>query len=255
MSSRKRTGRKGGKRNNNATGKQFLKKVARAQENEVDGVPLLRKCLNFKPIGTNAAYHFIRRTTTINSFTATGGSFVTNGSIATFAQSAAVTPVDVFLALAFRLDDLPDYAEFTNLFDQFCILGVQIRISPRVSNATVSTSANTGTQFLYGVLDRSDITLPTSMQQLREYQTLKTWTTTTETNRPWTIKMSPRIAVAAYSGAFSGYSAPGLTWIDAQSPSVQHYGIKLGIPAGFTAGTVTFYDMDFCYHIACRMAQ
>jgi len=160
------------------------------------------------------------------------------------------------LALAFRLDDLPDYTEFTNLFDQYCILGVQVRITPRASNAVVSGGAsNLGPSVLYAAVDSSDITLPVTLQTLREYQTLKEFSITTNTNRNWVLKHSPRIAVAAYAGAFTGYTSPPMTWIDLQSPNIQHYGMKLGTPAGVAGGSTTQYDLDFTYHIACRLSQ
>jgi len=221
---------------------------------QIDGCPLERSPLDFRPIGTRKVYHFIRRTSVVQSFTASSGSFTSNSSISSFTQNSAASPLDVLLALAFRLDDLPDYTEFTNMFDQFCILGVKVRVTPRANNNTI-TVPNFGNGILYAAKDSSDISLPASLQVLREYQTIMEFSTTTLTNRKWNIKHSPRIAVAAYAGAFNGYSAPSLTWIDTQSPSVQHYGIKFGIPAGVSGGTSQVYDMDFTYHIACRMAQ
>jgi len=216
---------------------------------------LERNPLNFNPIGVHKVHHFTRRTSLINSYTTTSGSFTTSADIATFAQNDAVTPSEALVALAFRLDDLPDYTEFTNLFDQYALIGVQVNITPRKINASVSTASNIGPNMLYVAYDASDITLPASLAVLREYQTVKEFSDTTMTNRKWVKSCSPRIAVAAYAGAFSGYSAPPMTWIDTQSPTVQHYGLKMGIPAGYTAGTVNFYDMDFIYHIACRLAQ
>jgi len=251
---RKRTNGKknGGKRGANISSKFVMRALAM----QVDGCPLKRKPLDFSPIGTKEVYHFVRRTSLINSYTATSGGFVTTNQIATLNQSGAATPVNNLLALAFRLDDLPDYTEFTSLFDQYVILGVQVRITPRASNAVVSGGAsNLGPQVIYVAKDCSDIVLPADIQTLREYETVREFSVTTMTNRKWTIGHSPRVAIAGYSGAFSGYTSPTMTWIDLQSPSVQHYGLKLGVPAGQAGGSTTQYDMDFKYHIACRMAQ
>jgi len=40
----------------------------------------------------------------------------------------------------------------------------------------------------------------------------------------------PRMALAAYTGSFTGYANSADLWIDAASPSVQHYGLKMFVP-------------------------
>jgi len=226
--------------------------AAKEERNTIEGCRLMRNPLNFTPIGTNQVYHFLRRTSTITTYSATAGSFVTNSSMTTFTQNTATVPLDVFVALAFQLSDLPDYTEFTNLFDQYCIVGVQIRISPRTNNGGAI-----GPTFLYGLKDLSDAAIPSSLQQFREYQTVKEYTVTTQTNTPWTIKVSPRVALGTYAGSvFTGYSSPGMTWQGSQTPTTQHYGLKLAIPAGVSGSSNQWsYDMDFCYHVVCRMNQ
>lgn len=230
--------------------------IKRGAERMVGTVVLPLSPFDFRPIGTSYAYPFKRRTTLIQSYTASSGSFVTNNSNCVLTQNASVSPTDVLLALAFRLDDLPDYQEFTNLFDQYCIIGVKVRITPRFVPSTGGTQApNTGADVLYVAKDSSDITLPASVSVLREYQTVKEFTPLTLTNRRLEMKHSPRVAVAAYTGSFSGYTAPSLVWVDSQSANVQHYGMKMGIPAGMSGGTSNVFDMEFTYNIVCRMGQ
>jgi len=247
---RQRSKRNGAKRNKN-TVKQAIERDLKMM---IGTCRLERNPLNFSPIGVNKVYHFLRSTTTITTYTASSGAFVTNGSNCYIIQNVAASPLDSFVALAFQLNDLPDYTEFTNLFDQYAIIGVQVQLSPRIN--TPGNGGLASNCMVYGIIDCSDITLPASLLQFKESQTIREWSTTTMQNRRWNIKHSPRIAVGAYAGAFSGYAAPTLTWIDAQSPNVQHYGIKLAVPAGASGvSNPMVYDLEFKYHIACRMAQ
>ena len=46
-----------------------------------------------------------------------------------------------------------------------------------------------------------------------------------------TFRVYPRISTAAYSGAFTSYTNTKAPWIDCNSPTVQHFGMKFGIDA------------------------
>lgn len=223
---------------------------------ELDGTRFQRPALNFDPVPVSNPWETYRHTSLINSYSSTAGSFATGVSNCSFNQSGATTPVENFVSIAFRLDDLKNYTEYTALFDQYCIRGVRVTIMPRASNAVVSGSAsNLGPQTLYVAKDQSDIVLPPDLATLREYSTVKLFSTTTMNNRIWIVDVSPRAAIAAFSGTFTGYSDTGELWCDTESPSIQHYGIKMGLPPGVSGGSTTIYDIDFEYHLAFRLAQ
>jgi hypothetical protein len=129
----------------------------------------------------------------------------------------ATAPLDTFGALSYRLSDFTDYTEFTLLFDQYRILQFQFVFTPTSNNNYAGTLAT--------VIDLNDGTVPVLMNALYQYPTLML-------SRPGqlvTRTFQPQVALAAYSGAFTSYANRGAQWIDSQSPSVFHYGLKYGI--------------------------
>jgi hypothetical protein len=144
----------------------------------------------------------------------------------------ASTTVDVFGAIPIYLNLFPTPADFTTLFDQYRILEVKVEFVP--------TSTAEAVPPLTTVIDLDDYTAPTSGAQVMQYQTR-------QTAMPGGIHMRrfrPRVANAAYSGAFTSFaSGPSTTWIDAASPSVQYYGLKYWLPAVSGVTTTPCYTI------------
>jgi hypothetical protein len=53
----------------------------------------------------------------------------------------------------------------------------------------------------------------------------------------------PKVAIAAYTGSFSGYAVEDDVWIDAASSTVQHYGVKVWVDP-CTAGQTLLQSWD-----------
>lgn len=172
-------------------------------------------------------------------------------------------------AFVFKLDDLPDYTEFTSLFDQYRICAVKVTItSPYTGNTGLvprSGAANgLGTMpaiKMYSVSDYDDaVTL--TVAQLMQYQNCRiTELTTNLKGGKASFFIKPRLATAVYSGAFTSYGNTKM-WLDAASPSVEHYGFKWAFDAiyadGGIAGTATTWGVatslqwDLKYYVAFR---
>jgi len=103
---------------------------------------------------------------------------------------------------------------------------------PRIS-ATTAASQNVG--LFASVIDYDDAASPSSVQALLDYQNVVYASGTVGHYR----RFKPHVAVAAYTGAFTGYSNVTSPWIDAASTTVAHYGVK----TGWTV-TDTAYSMD-----------
>ena len=75
--------------------------------------------------------------------------------------------------IAFRLNQLPAYQEFTDLFDQYKITYIKLRL-----RLNVSPDAQTATSAVYPrvvyVRDHDDLVTPASVQELRQYGNCKT---------------------------------------------------------------------------------
>jgi hypothetical protein len=144
---------------------------------------------------------------------------------------SAPTAVDTYTAYSFTLGTLPNSTEYTQLFDQYRIVQVTITFQPSTLVATSSP--------LYTVIDYDDANAPTSLNDLLQYDTLKT----TMTGAYHVRTVNPRFTLGAYSGTLTSFAnAPNDMWVDVASPNVQYYGVKLGWPA-FTGATGTLSVM------------
>lgn len=132
------------------------------------------------------------------------------------------------------LDSLPDYTEFTTLFDRYKIVGMKLKLIPfntqsEVGAAVSATYAQTGVIW-HGITDYDDAnSAPTAtdvgINTLREYESYKVRNVLN--GRPVTQYCKPRIATAAYGASvFTRFANMKNLWIDANSSDVQHYGFK-----------------------------
>lgn len=159
-------------------------------------------------------------------------SFITNRTVltdATLASTAGVTSV----AYYWTLDQLPGYTEYTSLFDQYRIKKVDVLIQTK--NPIGSGPFGYSPVRIMGTPDFDDSTPASTESDIQQYQNLQVWRPNTD--KKFTI--IPRIAKAAYSGAFTSYSNDPAGWLDVASPSVRHYGLKVLITADTGSGDDT----------------
>lgn len=160
-----------------------------------------------------------------------------------------------FCSFYFKVSDLPQWASFSGLYDQYRLSKVVLRITPNLSGQGYIVSGAGGAATvaggvsgnLYIVVDHDDANLPTTVQEIREYAKVKEYNALMHT-KPIRIVIRPRIATAAYSGAFTSYKNDAATWIDNGSPDVQHYGCKFAIE-GSEAGIQQKWRIDATYYV------
>jgi len=144
-----------------------------------------------------------------------------------------ITPsvtVETFNSYTFTLSALPDSSEFTALFDQYRIMQVRVEFTPLFTD----TSATVAYPPIYSAIDYDDANSVTGLQ-INEYDSVMFTPTGTYFERIF----NPRIALAAYSGAFTSFAQPKVgTWVDCASPSVVHYGLKTVMPVAGAANQV-----------------
>lgn len=151
-------------------------------------------------------------------------------------------------AYNFQLSSLPNYTEFTNLFDKYRIKWVKVTFMPKFSEVDMSNFATYKAAPLATVIDLDDSSNPTATTDLMQYDSYKV----TRGNEVHVRSFKPRLAQAAYTGTFTGYTqAPADVWVDCGSPTVQYYGLKFYLDSTPTAGSQQ-YDVfvkmwiDFC---------
>jgi len=134
-------------------------------------------------------------------------------------------------AFTFDLSRLPNYTEFTALYDQYKITGVKINFdwSPDV---TSSTGLEIYTPKLWLVRDYDDSTTP-SLDELIQSTRVKCMRINVE--RSHSIFLKPAVLQQVYKSVVSYGNVPKWNqWIDCNDTTVPHYGLKLvsqGLPS------------------------
>lgn len=172
-----------------------------------------------------------------------------------FAESVTTTNTGITSkAYNIALSSLPNYTEFTALFDQYKITGAKIMIVPTINSInlpavqTAATTANVGSGYL--VTDYDDASPLASVADALQYENLRIFNLATDK----VIKryIVPHMAVAAYSGAFTSYANKYPQWIDSNSPGVQHYGFKVIFDQAPNANTFMTYNIFIKAYVKCK---
>lgn len=151
---------------------------------------------------------------------------------------------------------LPNYTEFTNLFDQYRLNKLSIRFLPlRTETITGTTNSNACTMY-YTLADQDDIATPTSLGQLLQHQDLHVQVL----DKPFTIVFDkPRFQ--KFVQTLGAGNQPGILstpgeWINSSSSSggsavIYMPGFKFWIDTGGAAavvgrvGFVATADLEF----------
>jgi hypothetical protein len=160
--------------------------------------------------------------------------------------------IDNFRGLNFRLNQLPNFSEFTSLYDQYKICGVKVELYPRYDTATqtpglIGTSPDTSYQQtrVFSVLDYDDSSTFTTMDTLMQYQNIKETSSVQKHVRFLKPKYANRIFATGVSDGFK----PGSGFIDCTYNNVEHYGVKFG----FQAPSMNLsYDMRTTFYLAFK---
>jgi len=152
---------------------------------------------------------------------------------------------DTFDGYNFSLSDLPNVTEFTSLYDVYKINAVKIVFIPQMTqNISLSTVNNAAANArFFSAIDYTDSTGPTSMDQLRQYQSCK-YTSCLRTHKRY---FKPRImdSGAAYN--------PGKPWIATSSPNVNYFGLYIGVEPMSASVTPTMaYSIECTYYVSFK---
>lgn len=149
----------------------------------------------------------------------------------------------------FALNALPNYAEFTSLFDRYRINFVklfwQLNVAPEAQAAASSQYPR-----LYTFNDFTDVTTPTSMDEFRERQ--KTKMQMLSPRRPVITTCRPAVEMEAYKtlGGVAVNAPKWKVWLPQESPDVQHLGTKYAIE-NFTNTNYTI-TLTAKYYLSCK---
>lgn len=164
-------------------------------------------------------------------------------------DNISVTNISPFLgAFVFSLDMVPDYSEFTSLYDYYKINGIKIMFLPKQTQSVSIGSVNNAdaSSRFFSVLDFNDVTPPATIDDLRQYQSCRM----TPVLRIHKRYFKPRVQDS------SGTYSPGNPWIDTSSPSKFYYGLKVGVDPIFSSSTTAMeYTVEAKFYLSFKSVK
>lgn len=145
-------------------------------------------------------------------------------------------------AFTFRLQNVPNSAEFTALYDQYKINAINMLIYPTLTEATSivpATSVQNGR--VLTAIDYTDATIPTTLDEIREYENCEVHSAVEN----FSIYIDKPKYIDNTGALRTGY-------ISTTSPATIHYGLKYavetlnpGSAGAYTFRIETIYYMSF----------
>lgn len=127
----------------------------------------------------------------------------------------------------YKFSNLPNYTEFTALYDQFRINYVVTKWYLKI-DPSAQTAATASFPRMYYCVDADDDAPPTNINELRNHG--RTRMVIMNPNRPVTIKFRPSVLIQAYEGATTtAYIPKWKQFVDCADFATPHYGLKVAI--------------------------
>jgi len=175
-------------------------------------------------------------------------------------RTQAVTPTGISNAnqhfgSAWFLTGLPDYADFTNLYTQYRIRKIDVKILFTRTDAAIpsATTAGSVVPVLYMVNEYSDRANMTAKNEYMCYDSLRIWKMT---DGIFKTTVYPKAAIALFTTAYNGSGNVSSPWIDVSSPNVEHRGIKFMVESDQNGGggLILLGQMQvfYTYHLQFR---
>lgn len=156
--------------------------------------------------------------------------------------------IDLGKAYKFQLNDLPNYDEFTKLFDYYRIKCVVMKFIP-VTVQTMVNGPNSDTNsnwcpIVYTCIDTNDNNTPIDETEILQEKTCKFFPMTSFK----TFKIYPKSQTPVYrDGISNAYSSSKTnTWIDTDNADVPYYGFKVYVAANGN------YATTFTVRVICK---
>lgn len=196
-----------------------------------------------------------------NSSSSVGSLAATAGYLVATSSAAAATPAYFSFGMGFRLADVINVTEFTNLFDQYKICGIKIKILP-VATVSETPFGSSGAMtygnggFIHTVVDGNDYTAPAASEAgidvLRQYQFgYKVGNITKKCHSFW---LRPKLSGDANVTTTPTAGLVTTGWLNSDTTTFAHYGFKgvleLMQPQAIT--TIYYYKCEIKFYMAFK---
>lgn len=186
------------------------------------------------------------------------------GAVATYVMNAnqfngdTTNGVSSCFAWKFKLEDVVAYTDFTTLFDQYKILGVQFKIDYISANNPNVSVGNIPIPEIYWVHDYDDDTPPADLQALQQYENCKYKKLTAEKQLTVFTRPKPSINMFKSTGTGIGFAQPSrkqIPWMDCSYINIEHYGFKFIINNLSKTVDVNYIRIQPKYYLGFKVAK
>lgn len=129
-------------------------------------------------------------------------------------------------AFRFNLSQASNISEITNLFDNYRIVRVKLMFNLSGNSGEISGANGFPIPLINYAYDPDDNTAPAARTNVLE----NGYCQTRRLDKPFSITLTPRAQQSVTGGVGgAGGLLPTSTWLDCNSPAIQHYGLKFWI--------------------------
>lgn len=148
-------------------------------------------------------------------------------------------------AITFKMSDLDNYQEFSDLFDSYRLIAVKLSFVPNSSSAPVADSIGTvGVHSLHTAIDHNDSGTPSDALELMQYDTYK---------RTNVIRGQKRyFHINTLNTGTGGDELNWKKWISTANTDITYYGLKYVIDPLDSALRDIIIDVFATYYFQCK---
>lgn len=169
----------------------------------------------------------------------------------TLTPIASSTLANTFQGYSFNLTQLPNFSEFTTLYDAYRFNKILVRFVPNANSADVGTATQQIPNF-HSVIDYNDATTPATLNSLYEYSTWKMSRGTRIHQRIW--RPATLDSVDTGAGAVSSSNSQWRQWINTGNANVNHYGLKICAEQGAAVDGIDWVPYVTVY-LSCKSVK
>jgi len=170
-------------------------------------------------------------------------------------NSVVETLADQHLAYSFKLDNVVNPSDFTNLYDMYRINKVTLYLEP-TSNQTAYPVGAPISRRIRVVHDYNDNNALPNEDNYLEYSNCKSYNPIR--NSPIAITLYPKInnkiENAGGSDAFTSMNS-NRVWLNIDSDDVPHFGIKIFIPGNITVENGLIFKVRAKFHLSMKNSK
>lgn len=158
-------------------------------------------------------------------------------------------------AFQFNMSALPNFSEFSNLFDRYKITGVKLRILFLANSIEIGSPTQYAIPVIHHCTDIDDANPPSTENEILQ----KNFVKTRRLDEPFTVFLRPKPTMEVFNSVTTtGYAVGKSSWIDMASSGIPHYGWKAWVNNGQSStstqvlGRLKIYAT---YYVALRDPQ